>query len=109
MGASGVAEPGGAGAASPAGLRRVRVAGEELLVVAGDGGLRPVGATLAELLGAGLESLSEAVERAQARPPLAESAELLAPVDRQEVWACGVTYEVSRGARIEESERAAGV
>jgi 2-dehydro-3-deoxy-D-arabinonate dehydratase len=103
MGASGVAKPGGAGAAAPAGLRRVRVAGEELLVVAGDGGLRPVGATLAELLGAGLESLSEAVERAQARAPLAESAELLPPVDRQEVWASGVTYERSVKARMEET------
>ena len=35
---------------------------------------------------------------------------LLAPIDATtEVWACGVTYEVSRGARIEESERAADV
>ena len=33
---------------------------------------------------------------------------LLAPVDAStEVWACGVTYKVSREARIEESERAA--
>ena len=35
---------------------------------------------------------------------------LLAPVDgTTEVWACGVTYEVSRGARIEESARAGDV
>jgi 2-dehydro-3-deoxy-D-arabinonate dehydratase len=35
---------------------------------------------------------------------------LLAPVDAStEVWACGVTYQVSREARIEESERAADV
>jgi len=41
--------------------------------------------------------------------PLAE-VELLAPVDgRTEVWACGVTYETSREARIEESEKAADV
>jgi 2-dehydro-3-deoxy-D-arabinonate dehydratase len=34
----------------------------------------------------------------------------LAPVDETtEVWACGVTYEVSREARVEESERAADV
>jgi len=33
---------------------------------------------------------------------------LLAPIDgRSEVWACGVTYEISREARVEESERAA--
>jgi 2-dehydro-3-deoxy-D-arabinonate dehydratase len=35
---------------------------------------------------------------------------LLAPVDEAtEVWACGVTYEVSREARVEESEQAADV
>ncbi|MFC4590830.1 fumarylacetoacetate hydrolase family protein [Sphaerisporangium corydalis] len=41
--------------------------------------------------------------------PLAD-VELLAPVDgRTEVWAAGVTYETSREARVEESERAATV
>jgi 2-dehydro-3-deoxy-D-arabinonate dehydratase len=35
---------------------------------------------------------------------------ILAPVDgRTEVWACGVTYEISRQARQEESEHAADV
>jgi 2-dehydro-3-deoxy-D-arabinonate dehydratase len=35
---------------------------------------------------------------------------VLAPVDgRTEVWACGVTYEISRAARREESERSANV
>jgi len=36
---------------------------------------------------------------------LQESAEikLLAPLDEQEVWACGVTYEMSREARMRES------
>ncbi len=29
---------------------------------------------------------------------------LLAPIDAQEVWACGVTYEMSREARMRESE-----
>lgn len=32
----------------------------------------------------------------------------LAPVQSQEVWAAGVTYEVSRSARMEEAEAAAG-
>ncbi|GAA1765274.1 fumarylacetoacetate hydrolase family protein [Luedemannella helvata] len=41
--------------------------------------------------------------------PLAD-VRLLAPVDGStEVWACGVTYQVSREARIEESEQAADV
>ncbi|GAA0984567.1 fumarylacetoacetate hydrolase family protein [Acrocarpospora macrocephala] len=43
------------------------------------------------------------------RVPLAD-VELLAPVDgRTEVWAAGVTYETSREARVEESERSATV
>lgn len=40
------------------------------------------------------------------RLPLA-GAQLLAPIDRQEVWAAGVTYRRSRTARMEESEGAA--
>ena len=49
--------------------------------------------------------------RPGARPavPLA-AVRLLAPVDSStEVWACGVTYQVSREARITDSERAADV
>lgn len=38
--------------------------------------------------------------------PLADSP-LVAPVDRQEVWAAGVTYTRSKAARMEESETAA--
>ncbi len=36
------------------------------------------------------------------------TAELLAPIGRQEVWAAGVTYYRSRGARMEESRDAGG-
>lgn len=36
-----------------------------------------------------------------------EKVELLAPIDRQEVWAAGVTYKRSQVARMEESESAA--
>ena len=36
--------------------------------------------------------------------------DVLAPIDgRTEVWACGVTYEISREARVEESEQSADV
>jgi 2-dehydro-3-deoxy-D-arabinonate dehydratase len=87
----------------PAGLRRVRLDGEEVLVVGAEDELRPVGATLAELLAAGLEALHEAVDRAQERAPLGRPARALAPVDRQEVWASGVTYERSVKARMEET------
>jgi 2-dehydro-3-deoxy-D-arabinonate dehydratase len=36
-----------------------------------------------------------------------EDVKLLAPIDRQEVWAAGVTYQRSQAARMEESETAA--
>jgi 2-dehydro-3-deoxy-D-arabinonate dehydratase len=41
-----------------------------------------------------------------AKVPL-QSVQLLAPIDRQEVWAAGVTYKRSKVARMEESEGAA--
>jgi 2-dehydro-3-deoxy-D-arabinonate dehydratase len=37
-----------------------------------------------------------------------QAAELLAPIGHQEVWAAGVTYYRSRGARMEESKDAGG-
>lgn len=40
-------------------------------------------------------------------PLPADSVRLLAPVDRQEVWAAGVTYKRSQVARMEESETGA--
>jgi len=58
--------------------------------------------------------LSEALETADPEagwsfteldaPPRKERAHLLAPLDRQEVWAAGVTYRKSREARMEESK-----
>ena len=53
------------------------------------------------------EFLSSFVERAK---PLARfhEGELLAPIRGQEVWAAGVTYYRSRGARMEESKDAGG-
>ena len=53
------------------------------------------------------ESLSDFVERGK---PLAgfHEGELLAPIEGQEVWAAGVTYYRSRGARMEESKDAGG-
>jgi len=53
------------------------------------------------------EFLADFVERAR---PLAgfHEGDLLAPIDGQEVWAAGVTYYRSRGARMEESKDAGG-
>src|SRR4029077_1103515 len=38
-----------------------------------------------------------------AAEPVPDGSRLLAPVDDQEIWAAGVTYERSRDARMEES------
>ena len=40
-------------------------------------------------------------------PAARDAAHLLAPIDKQEIWAAGVTYLRSRDARMEESEGAA--
>jgi 2-dehydro-3-deoxy-D-arabinonate dehydratase len=85
------------------GLRRVRHEGRDVLVFAAPSGLHPLGASLADLLGAGAEELVAAVDRALARPPLDGPVETLAPVNHQEVWASGVTYERSRQARVGEA------
>jgi 2-dehydro-3-deoxy-D-arabinonate dehydratase len=87
----------------PDGLRRVLIDGAARLAVARAGELHPVDGSLAELLAAGRDSLHEAVDRAFASAPLPGAAEVLAPVDEQEVWASGVTYRRSATARVEES------
>jgi 2-dehydro-3-deoxy-D-arabinonate dehydratase len=85
------------------GLRRVLVDGAPLLTVARAGALHPIDGSLAELLHVGRERLHEAVDRALQRDPLRAPGKLLAPVDKQEVWASGVTYRRSATARVEES------
>jgi 2-dehydro-3-deoxy-D-arabinonate dehydratase len=67
-----------------------------------------------ELLALPLSEIRPLIEEAAlscgtGRAPL-EELPLLAPVDGlTEVWACGVTYEISRDARVEESRHAATV
>ncbi|MEU7820153.1 fumarylacetoacetate hydrolase family protein [Catellatospora sp. NPDC049133] len=78
-----------------------------------DGEVRqlPGVASLAQLWRLPLAELRDLLTRPAPGPalPLAD-VRLLAPVDgTTEVWASGVTYRVSREARIEESERAADV
>jgi 2-dehydro-3-deoxy-D-arabinonate dehydratase len=70
--------------------------------------LLPTDVTLDDILTRGGDALAEALDTA----PGAGSAaglRVLAPVEGQEIWAAGVTYERSRDARIEESESAASV
>jgi 2-dehydro-3-deoxy-D-arabinonate dehydratase len=54
-----------------------------------------------------LGTLSSLIERRESTAGFHE-AELLAPIGQQEVWAAGVTYYRSRGARMEESRDAGG-
>jgi len=52
-------------------------------------------------------TLDSLIEGRESTPGFHE-ADLLAPIGRQEVWAAGVTYYRSRGARMEESKDAGG-
>ncbi len=68
--------------------------------------LRPAAgfATLAEILAADdpADCATALIDAAAGEIPLAQ-VRLLAPIDRQEVWAAGVTYRRSQVARMEES------
>ncbi|MBB4683097.1 fumarylacetoacetate hydrolase family protein [Amycolatopsis jiangsuensis] len=68
-------------------------------------GALPTGTTLGGLLGGSAEEFGAALAAVDLSSGVPES--LLAPVDDDtEVWAAGVTYEVSREARMEESDDA---
>lgn len=55
-----------------------------------------------------LEGCLEAIMESEAPTTEFHGAPLLPPIDRQEVWAAGVTYYRSRGARMEEAHDAGG-
>jgi 2-dehydro-3-deoxy-D-arabinonate dehydratase len=87
-------------------LFRVRLPNDEVRLARGDvregpTALLPASITLDDALGAATDLADVlAAGRSEAVP---EAAVALAPVESQEVWAAGVTYERSRVARIEES------
>jgi 2-dehydro-3-deoxy-D-arabinonate dehydratase len=58
--------------------------------------------TVATILRRGATGLAEAAGTS-AGPPVPNGSRILAPVDEQEIWAAGVTYERSRDARMDES------
>jgi len=60
------------------------------------------GVTVESLLLAGVSAVADAA-RTATDVPIPEDAILLAPIDTQEVWGAGVTYERSRVARMEEA------
>jgi 2-dehydro-3-deoxy-D-arabinonate dehydratase len=59
--------------------------------------------TLKGLLAADRAALGDALAQSNVAGAIPEGARIAAPVDEQEVWAAGVTYERSRAARMEES------
>lgn len=91
--------------ADAAGARLGLIVGDRVLNVAAAGGPR----TLADALtrsAADLQASLEMVKNSGAEGVPLDAITLDAPIDRQEVWAAGVTYLRSRDARMEESESA---
>jgi 2-dehydro-3-deoxy-D-arabinonate dehydratase len=88
--------------------------GEGVAIVEGDA-LRPLRAsseypTLSAILAADSPAgVARQLADAHSQPLPLAGAQLLAPIDRQEVWAAGVTYRRSQVARMEESEGSASV
>jgi len=67
-------------------------------------------ASLGSLWSLPLDAIREKLGGARGARAAPGDIEILAPIDgRTEVWACGVTYEISREARREESERSADI
>jgi 2-dehydro-3-deoxy-D-arabinonate dehydratase len=85
-------------------LVRLDIAGEARWAVRTPAGDAPLGVGLDDLLRLS-SGEAEAVLRS-AREPADLGGILLPPVDSQEVWAAGVTYERSRSGRVEESTAA---
>jgi 2-dehydro-3-deoxy-D-arabinonate dehydratase len=83
------------------GLVRLRTAGGASWVMRDQNGDHALGCGLADLLALPLDQSRERLEQATSVDFV--DAPLLAPVDRQEVWAAGVTYARSRDGRMDES------
>jgi 2-dehydro-3-deoxy-D-arabinonate dehydratase len=87
-------------------LVRIRHGGRPTLGVlrhAATAEVTPLPQSLAELLAMPLASAQAAVEQTTGPAVPFVPADVLPPVDEQEVWAAGVTYRRSRDGRIEES------
>jgi 2-dehydro-3-deoxy-D-arabinonate dehydratase len=90
--------------AAPALARLATAAGSRLVLWSGEEAVE-LSATLDELLALSRTEIDARVADALAAgvPVDLDGAALLAPVEEQEVWASGVTYERSKLARMEES------
>lgn len=86
-------------------LVRVRQGDRQALALWTGAGLHALPMTLDELLSEPLSAIRQLLS--DPGPPLdVADCALLAPVESQEVWAAGVTYERSREARMDESGQA---
>jgi 2-dehydro-3-deoxy-D-arabinonate dehydratase len=72
---------------------------------AGPAELLDAGLTVAGLLSGSADDLGNVLGKAPGLERLPAAARIIAPVDTQEIWAAGVTYERSRSARVEESQQ----
>ncbi|WP_129664567.1 fumarylacetoacetate hydrolase family protein [Phytoactinopolyspora endophytica] len=84
-------------------LVQIDFGGERVWAVQRGGRLARLGTSLAELLAL---PLTEARDRYETAAGEVDGGDRLPPVDRQEVWASGVTYLRSRQGRVEESGHA---
>jgi 2-dehydro-3-deoxy-D-arabinonate dehydratase len=80
------------------------VTGERVIDLARSGGLESLSAAL-QMPAAELQAALIAAEHAPDATIPANTVTFKAPIDRQEVWAAGVTYLRSRDARMEESSQ----
>src|SRR6267143_1304535 len=83
-------------------LLRVAHAGRGSIALWSGHRLKRVGLPVDELLRLTAAEMRAALEQTSSDLD-PDECELLAPVESQEVWACGVTYSRSREARMEES------
>jgi 2-dehydro-3-deoxy-D-arabinonate dehydratase len=91
------------------GLYRLAMPDGSIRLARGDTRVGPAALLRADLTVAGLlagsaEDLGIALRDAPGEGDVPAAARTLAPVDEQEIWAAGVTYERSRSARVEESQ-----
>lgn len=92
------------------GLYRLELPGGAIQLARGDtregpAELLAADLTISDLLAGTADGLGTAMG-GRARDAVPAGARVLAPIDVQEVWAAGVTYERSRSARMEESAQA---
>lgn len=92
----------------PKALFRVQLPDGEIRLARGTIGEGPIEllathVRLDDLLAVGSSSLADALVQRDVAAPCPDDARILAPIEDQEVWCAGVTYERSKQARMEES------